>query len=301
MPTAEIKLVPPYDYEKSLGFCRRSRLEIIDRATSDSLIRIITVDGTPLLIEHKFEGPIDAPHFYINWQTLSTGYPKRAIVVDGVKRYLSADVDLRPFYRLANKDKRLKKIINRHYGLKSILTPTPYEAAAWSIIGQQINLNFAYTIKKRLTEKYGGRFEYEGEDFYAFPEPEKLGRIKIESLLKMQFSRRKAEYLIGFTKYILRNPFFDRLHEIPYELAIDKLTAVRGIGLWSANYIMMRGVGHLNGLPLGDSGLNRAVQETHNMKERPDNETVEKLARPFAPFRSLFTLYLWYSLMEDAG
>ena len=113
----------------------------------------------------------------------------------------------------------------------------------------------------------------------------------------MQFSQRKAEYLIGLARICTeQNNFFESLADLPYKEAIEKLVAIRGIGAWSSNYLLMRGVGHLNCLPLGDTGLTRATKEVYNMRKKPDNGKIEKLANKFEPYRSLYTLYLWFSI-----
>ena len=155
-------------------------------------------------------------------------------------------------------------------------------------MGQQVNLNFAYTLKKRITEKYGRTISIDNRKYALFPEPVKFKKVTVGQLRRLQFSTRKAEYLLGLSKSVTNG-----------ELNLELLLTVRGIGIWSANYILMRGAGQLNCLPLGDSGLHRAVKNWYRLKNLPDHEKVKKLAKPFAPFRSLYTLYLWYSLLNS--
>jgi DNA-3-methyladenine glycosylase II len=116
----------------------------------------------------------------------------------------------------------------------------------------------------------------------------------------MQFSQRKAEYLLGLSRLISHGDIsLDRLNDISYDDAVKKLTSIRGLGEWSANYILMRGIGHTDCLPIGDSGLTRAVRMFYGLKNNPDDIKIFNLAQKYRPYRSLFTLYLWFYLMED--
>lgn len=300
MPTADISLAQPYDYELSLKFCSRSKFEIIDQASPGRLERTMVIRSCPIRVVIQFQGSPEGAECFIEWTALDGHLPEEQEVIEAVKRGISSGLDLRPFYDLAGKDNRFKELIDMYYGLKPVLTPTPFEAAAWSIIGQQINLNFAYTIKKRLVEKYGGKYRLDGKRYYTFPGPGNLARVRKETLRKMQFSERKAEYLAGFARAAADNPdFLEELNKISCDEAAARLIAVRGIGVWSANYILMRGIGHRDCLPLGDSGLSRAVGKYLNLGRSAENEEIERLADNYRPYRSLFTLYMWYSLMEN--
>ncbi|MCP4705950.1 MAG: DNA-3-methyladenine glycosylase 2 family protein, partial [candidate division Zixibacteria bacterium] len=255
------------------------------------------IENTSVFLEIGCTGSITKPVGIVKWSYPVGGQIDEEKIRQIAMKILSADVDLKPFYQKLNKSVKLKPMIKSLYGLKPILTATTYESAAWAIIGQQINLTFAGKVKMRLERKYGKSIKYGKNRYYLFPDPQKIVRARIATLKKMQFSLRKAEYLIGLSKVCVKhNDFFDSLTDMPYQEAIDKLITVRGIGVWSANYLLMRGVGHLNCLPLGDTGLTRATKEVYNMRTKPDNEKIEKLARKFDPYRSLYTLYLWFTL-----
>jgi 3-methyladenine DNA glycosylase/8-oxoguanine DNA glycosylase len=264
MPEASFKITPPYNFALSLTFARCTRFEIEDDNGADILQKILQINGKPVFVKIICDGDIYNPRAAVSWSALNGGLPSRKDIIYTVKRIISADLDLTSFYRLCRKSKHFSKIIGQFCGLKPILTPTVFESAAWAIMGQQVNLNFASILKNRLVEKYGQELNIDGRSFSLFPLPEKISRAQISELRSFQFSKR----------------------------------SIRGIGVWSANYILMRGAGHLNCLPLGDSGLHRAVKNLYRLKTIPDNEKVEKLAQKFIPYRSLYTLYLWCSLLK---
>lgn len=100
-------------------------------------------------------------------------------------------------------------------------------------------------------------------------------------------------------KFNRRNPLA-RLNPRPYPL-IMRLTAVRGIGVWSARYIMMRGYGFEDCVPVGDAALERSLMRAFSLQQRPDHQQTESLMARFSPFRTLATFYLWQSLSEVAA
>ncbi len=297
MPRAEFNIVPPFDFNLSLKFCERTRFNKINRSRQYCLKLLTQVDRRAVFIEIGCSGTIENPIGLVRWSCPDKGRIEKDKITILARKILSADINLLPFYERLDRSEKLRGLTSELRGLKPILTPTPFESAAWAIIGQQVNLTFAHKVKIRLEKKYGRRFPISGIDYYLFPDYEKIARARIESLKKMQFSRKKAEYITDLAKELVRQEnFLESMTDLPYDRAVEKLLAIRGIGIWSANYLLMRGVGHLNCLPLGDTGLTRAVREKFGLTKKPDKNKIEKLAREFEPYRSLFTLYLWFSL-----
>jgi DNA-3-methyladenine glycosylase II len=299
MPEISFKIKPPFDFALSLEFARCTKFEIENSDGSVALRKILDINGHPCFIKIDCTGGVNNPGAHVHWEALNGGSIRSDIIVGMVKRILSADVKVDQFYKVGEKSGRFRKIIEQYYGLKPILTPTVFESAAWAIMGQQVNLNFAHILKNRLVENYGREYKLDGYAYSLFPGPDKIGRADVASLTSMQFSERKAEYIIDLAREVSSGRLeLDLLTQMKYDEALERLQAIRGIGVWSANYILMRGAGHLNCLPLGDSGLHRAIKKLYRLKELPDNTKVMQSAQKFAPFRSLYTLYLWCYLIK---
>jgi len=302
MLEAEIEIIPPYNFELSLRFAKGCRFETEGELDDDRLLRLLRIDGTPVLIKISVNKEIERPVASVSWSLPEGGRIPRKKITDFCGRLICADLDLSSFYSLAAKSGRLKEVVGRFRGLKPILTPSIFESAAWAIMGQQVNLKFASTLRIRMVEKYGKRIQADGHLYFLFPEPGEVSRASVSELKELQFSTRKAEYLLDLSQGIANGRYpLESLSQLNYGEALSELTAIRGLGVWSANYILMRGAGHLDCLPLGDSGLHRAVQRLYRLKEAPDNRKVEKLAAKFSPYRSLYTLYLWYTLAQEAS
>ncbi|HEY8598140.1 MAG TPA: Ada metal-binding domain-containing protein [Thermomicrobiales bacterium] len=187
----------------------------------------------------------------------------------------------------------LAPLLTNQRGLRVPLIPDPFNALVWAITGQQITLAFTYTLRRRLIERIGVPF---AEDLYAPPTAEAVAALESTDLIALGFSRAKADYLSGAARAVADG-------SLPLSTLADKsatqiertLLAVRGIGPWSAHYILMRHFGFLNCVPLGDAGLTAALQRFFALEKRPDKrETLALMAR-FSPYRSLATFHLWQS------
>jgi AraC family transcriptional regulator, regulatory protein of adaptative response / DNA-3-methyladenine glycosylase II len=191
----------------------------------------------------------------------------------------------------------LAPLIEGRRGLRIPQTLDAFDGLTWVIIGQQITLSFAFTLRRRLIERTAAPA---GGGLFTPPVAEAVANLDLEELVKEQFSRRKAEYLIGAARQVVSGELpLDRLAATSTSRAEAELLAVRGLGPWSVQYLMMRAFGFEDCVPVGDAGLVKGLARFFGLPERPGpNETLE-LMRPFAPHRSWATFHLWQSLKED--
>jgi AraC family transcriptional regulator of adaptative response / DNA-3-methyladenine glycosylase II len=189
-------------------------------------------------------------------------------------------------------------LLGNHTGLRIPLTATVFEALTWAIIGQQINLSFAFSLRRALAELCGTPLT---QGFLAHPTPEQVANLEIQDLTKRQFSQRKAEYLLDTARLIVEGDLtLEPFQETPVTQIEKRLLAVRGLGVWSVNYILMRGYGFADCVPLGDTGIRSALRRLFSLEETPTIERVATLMEPFAPYRSLATYHLWMLLGDPA-
>ena len=174
-------------------------------------------------------------------------------------------------------------------------TATVFESIVWAICGQQVNLAFAYKLRRVVIELAGKRVD----GMVAHPDPAAVARLDYEDLTRRQFSRRKAEYLIDVARSWEQTGMsaLQWSADIPVR---ERLLMIRGFGIWSANYVMMRGCGFADCVPVGDTGLTSSLQEFYRLDTRPDAEKTLALMKRFAPYRSLATFHFWMR-KSDAG
>jgi AraC family transcriptional regulator of adaptative response / DNA-3-methyladenine glycosylase II len=181
-------------------------------------------------------------------------------------------------------------------GLRMPLLPTGFDALCWGIIGQQINIKFATNLRREMIEIAGERIGR----MRAHPTPESVANIDVATLAARRYSRSKAQYLVDAAQAVADHRLdIEGLGEGSALAAEQALTRQRGIGIWTARYVLMRG-GFADAAPVGDVALAAALQKLHNLPERPDTDETARLMATFAPHRSLATMHLWTYLKEVA-
>ena len=203
---------------------------------------------------------------------------------------LGLDEDAAAFSRLA-KRLGLTRLVADRTELRISRTASIFDGILWSIIGQQINFPFACLLKRRLIERAGTPLT---EGLYAPPTPAQVAVLEPTDLLPLQFSRQKADYVIQTSRLIAGGKLdLDGLGSMSATRAERTLLAVRGLGPWSVNYLMMRSLGFPDCVPLGDTGVTSGLQSLLKLEERPDVDATRRLMSIFSPYRSLATAHLW--------
>jgi len=205
--------------------------------------------------------------------------------------------DVSGFETRAGRDGRLAPVVARRRGLRLPLTPTGFDGLAWAIIGQQVNVKFATSLRCEIITLAGEPIER----MRAHPSAARVAQMDVQDLTARRFSRSKAEYLIGAAQKVVEGILDPEAFDEGSAITAEKvLTSVRGIGTWTARYMLLRGVGFADCAPAGDSALGTALQRLHQLGERPDAKETETLMRAFSPHRSLATAHLWASLKDAA-
>ena len=167
-----------------------------------------------------------------------------------------------------------------------------YGALLRSIVGQQLSTKAARTIYGRMLELFDGHA----------PTPKQLLAADPDAIRAAGLSRPKIAYLRDLAQHVEDGELeLDRLDELSDEQIIEELTAVKGIGDWSAHMFLMFHLGRPDVLPVGDQGIRNAVKAQYRLRRLPDAKRLEKIAKPWRPYRTLACLYLWSSLDNVPG
>lgn len=220
-------------------------------------------------------------------------------VAELVRRQFSTDLDLAPFERLAAADPALSKLVRHFRGMRIPQAPTVYETLISAILEQQVNLSFAHQVKKALVDAYGAKLDFEGLTYSVFPQPAALAITTPRELRRLQVSGPKARYLIGLSRAVLDGTIdLEGLRQLEAARAHERLLREKGVGPWTANYVGLRSLGHLDCLPAADVGLQKVIQRLYGLRKLPTLARVEAIARPWAGWRSYATFYLWLTYWE---
>lgn len=206
--------------------------------------------------------------------------------------------NIQPFYEFLSKNVALKEFPNLYFGARLVGIPDLFEALCWAIIGQQINLTFAYRLKRALVEKYGEKEVVGNIKYYLFPTPEVLAKLDRSELIRMKFSRQKIDYIINVSNAFLNNEISKPilLNRKSKDERVEKLTKIKGIGIWTANYVLMKTIRDMSCIAYGDSGLNNAMHTIFNTNKKPTKEEVDGIFKNFRHWESYLNFYLWRTL-----
>lgn len=217
-----------------------------------------------------------------------------------VERQFSPSLDLGPFYRRAESDAVLRRLTSHFCGMRIPQSASVYEALISAILEQQVNVVFAHQVKRALIANYGTHIEVGGRRYHAFPQPAALAITTPGRLRRLQISGPKARYIIAISRATVDGSLdLEGLRAIEPTAAYAKLLEHKGVGPWTAHYVGLRALGHLDCLPAGDVGLQKAIRRFYGLRKQPSAARVEKLARAWAGWRSYATFYLWLTYWED--
>jgi DNA-3-methyladenine glycosylase II len=156
-----------------------------------------------------------------------------------------------------------------------------------SIVGQQLSTKAAATIYGRVRELFGGHP----------PTPKQLLKADPDRMRAAGLSRAKVAYLRDLAQHVEDGTLeLEHLPELPDEEVAAQLTAIKGLGQWTADMFLMFHLGRPDILPVGDQGIRRAIQVEYGLRKLPDAKRMQKIAAPWRPYRTLASLYLWSSL-----
>jgi len=283
-------------------FSFKEILSFLDRGY-DECLYIVTDTAVSRLI--KFSDGKGIVKVYQNGKYLEIELQKRKISKHNlqeaesyVREWFDLDRNIKPFYKLLKNHSLLSDLSIKYSGSRIISIPNLFEAICWAIIGQQINLTFAYKLKRLLVEKYGEKEIINNRIYLTFPTPERLAKASRNDLIALKFSRQKINYLNNISKAFIDNQISKEilLNCKSKEERIEKLTSIKGIGIWTANYVLMKSIRDMSCITYGDSGLNRAVHTIFKTGKKPTKEEIDFIFKGFKNWESYLNFYLWKSL-----
>ncbi|MBI2528907.1 MAG: DNA-3-methyladenine glycosylase 2 family protein [Candidatus Rokubacteria bacterium] len=203
------------------------------------------------------------------------------------------ELDLPAFYQAARRDPVLGALVPRLYGLRPTLMPQPLEMLVGAVCAQQVNLRFAFTVRARLVRGFGTPVAVGGHTVYAFPDAERLARAQVRQLRAMQFTGRKAEYIIGLARQVASGALdLDALRGRPNGEVMSTLTAIRGFGRWTAEWFLARSLGRGDVCPAGDLAVRKAFAHFFGRGRLPSEAAVRRRAAAWGGHQNLAVHYL---------
>ena len=264
-----------------------------NRIASDGDVfrRVHRHGGRLVPYEVRWSGPVDDVR--ITLRAPGSDAAVGAGIAAEVRRLLGLDLDLEGFYRMAKADPALATLIEPLYGLRPTLAPTPFEMLVGSITAQQVNLSFAFACRARLVRRFGTRVKVGRETVWAFPEPARLAQAPVRELRALKYSTRKAEYIRDLARAVVDGTLdLEAVSAAESAIVIAELTALRGLGRWTADWFLARCLGRGDVCPAGDLAVRKAFVHYYGRGRSLKEETIRRRARAWGEHQNLAVHYI---------
>jgi DNA-3-methyladenine glycosylase II len=257
--------------------------------------QVIRANGKLILATVESVGTVDKPKLSAELNSdreLTQEDKKKA--EEAIRVLFNLNFDLAPFYEETKSDKVMAHLTQKLWGLKSPTTQTVFEALLDSIVEQQISLKVANSMEKKLIKKFGDALDLEGKVYYAYPTPQRMALASVEELRQCGLSQRKAEYITSASMLILEGKLdLEKLKN--YENAdeiIRELDKVKGVGVWTAEFTLLRGMQRLEALPADDLGLRRVISHYYCGGKAVTGSQAREIAKGWGKWKGLAAYYL---------
>ncbi len=294
--------IPPFRLDLTVWALRRRPDNIVDRWDGQTYRRVLVENGKPFEIAVTQFDELEIPQLRVTVTGEVAISDVKTYVTAAVERLLGIHVDLMEFYRFGERDEILRSPVNQFRGLKPPRFPTYFEALVNAIACQQLTLTVGIRLLNRLSEACGPIIETEEGVFHSFPRPQDLADMDIEELRGMGFSYQKAHYLTGLARAITGKQF--NLEEIEMsddKKAVDRLCSLKGVGRWSAQYFLLRGLGRTHIFPGDDVGARNHLQRWLALSETMDYDEVHKALMRWNGYGGLIYFHLLLNRLTEKG
>ncbi len=293
MSIVRLPMPDNFSFDLALTFLKRSPRELLHTLEDDKVFKALHIADTEVLFSiHQFK-----KHLIVKFLKTKLNAAVKAGVIQYIKEWFDLDTNLKPFYAMAKKDQLLAPLMKAYRGYRIVGQPDLFESLVWAVLGQQINLSFAYTLKQRFVEQFGLSQEYKNQEYYMFPKPEAVALLTDDDLLPLQFSRQKSKYVVLIAKAFVDGQISkEKLRGLSLTDAKERLMNIKGVGNWTANYALMKTFRYPDAFPLEDVGVHNAIKNQMGLKEKPSLDEVKKIFKKYKGWEAYATLYLWKSL-----
>jgi DNA-3-methyladenine glycosylase II len=284
--------VPPFDFNLSATIFAGGDPQI-RTYENGKFWQVLRVDGKLVLITITSSRTVDNPELTVELIDEIASNDKKQIK-DLVSSLFNLPLDLTAFYDAVRNDKIMQTLTRQLRGLKSPTTPTVFEALVDSIIEQQISLNVAHVLERNVIKTFGDQLTVDEKVYYAFPTPQNIADTTVEQLRACGLSMRKAEYIHGIATAIVKREL-DLEHFKTYgdpEEIIKEMVKIRGIGVWTAELTMLRGMHKLEAIPADDLGLRRHIAHYYCNDRKISGSEARKIAEMWGRWKGLAAYYL---------
>lgn len=297
-----LKPKPPFLLDLAVWTLRRRPENLVDNWDGRVYRRVLPVQEHVALIEVTQPSSNTRARLSVQVNCDNESLELRREATVAVERLLGIRVDLRGFYEFAEGEPQLGPLAARFIGMKPSRFLTGFECLANAIACQQFTLAAGIQLLNRFSQTFGRPFQSSETRYFAFPRPEDLNLAHEDELRAIGFNRHKATALLGLARLERAGEFhLDQLQTLSDEAAITELCRLRGVGRWTAEYALLRGLGRQHVFPGDDVGARNSLCRWLGFSERLDYENVARVLKRWKHFGGLIYFHLLLDKLADGG
>ncbi len=290
-----LRPVQPFRLDLTVWTLRRRPNNTMDRWEEGVYRRTLVVDAMPVQVAVTQQNSTLA----VTVAGVGLSSRTQADVTAALERLLGLRIDLCKFYRLASQETKLHQLAKRFLGMKPPRFPSVFEALVNAIACQQLSVTVGITLLNRLTERYGLGSRSEDR---AFPRPDDLSKVEVQALRALGYSRSKGQAVIEAARAMRESALDpDSFTTMDDTETINRLMALRGVGRWTAEYTLLRGLGRIHQFPGDDVGAQKNLQRWLRLKRPPDYDHVRRVLRKWRPYAGLIYFHLLLDGLDRRG
>jgi DNA-3-methyladenine glycosylase II len=289
-----LKCVSPFSFNLTASLFSNGDAQI--RSYQDGKFwQVIRIDDQLALATVEDSGTIDDPRISVELEsnrTMSSDMKNHAKTI--IAALFDVEFNPKTFYQQASKDRILKEVSRRLWGLRIPSTATVFEALLDSIVEQQISLDVAHVLERKIVKTFGDILRLDGREYFAYPTPKKLASADIKQLRSCGLSTRKAEYLIEISRLIRDGKLNLESYKnfTDTKKIIEELDKIRGIGVWTAELTIARSMHRYDTIPADDLGLRRVIAHYYCHDKKITGKEARKIAKKWGRWKGLASFYL---------
>jgi DNA-3-methyladenine glycosylase II len=264
----------------------------VNAVTQDGFARLVPAGRGHALVRVTQQGPPTRARLRVHVEGPDDA-AAQAAATRLVERVLGAGTDLRPFERSLGQDPLLRESLRAHRGLRVAGSFDLFEAVVGAVLTQQVNLAFAASIRRELARAFGARASFDGREWLAFPTAERIAAAGEERLRALRMTRAKAGTIHRLAVAMADGKLGESLlAPLDDEAAIAELVRWKGVGRWTAEIVLLRGLGRPDVFPAGDLAVVKRLARRWLADDRNATEAeMRTFSERWRPFRSLALVY----------
>ncbi len=300
--TFSLAPIPPFRLDLTVWTLRRRPDNLMDRWDGQTYRRVLVPEDEAVEVATTQVGSSDAPALHVTLSGARLAPDMEEAARAFLERTLGLGVDLSRFYRFAEIDAKLGPLVQRFRGVKPPRFPTLFEALVNGIACQQITLTQGIHLLNRLTQTYGLAAPDGDHAVHAFPRPQDLARLLPRELRSLGFSEQKGRALVELASALAQGRLdLEVLAGLDDATALAHLLALRGIGRWTAEYVLLRGLGRLDRFPGDDVGARNNLSRWLGLTDPLDYAGVQRTIAKWSAYGGLLYFHLLLDRLAEAG